>query len=618
MAGITGSNVPKWLNFGGQWVSRFSGMAKSRRPAPTTATLPRDHDHRSASFPDLFPIYTLRCCSSCSNGGNQDRDDQDKRARCCPHERDWMKCPSSDTPQATTMTSPSVYDNFVWREISPGIWQRDADEAEVFYSSLVKQYAGSGRMHFAITGHVSLTIPVLEGQDATAVAPRFDAALQAAWLRLRHQLPSIGAQVHFDIHEQKWKKTYTILPDDGARAAWLDKTFHFITDGQTGVEWANSDPPAPELATLFVVAVPTSPNSGVRRDIVLRSPHDIIDGIGTLQLLNAFVHHASQALAECSTMQLAIFDGSETARLSPPYRVAAAVPPVPTPEQKAKQAALQEANNAPQDLAVGSIGIPYRQGAPLPGKHQRVAHTISADRASSLLAALKAIGATPTHAFHAAIAMVVRDLHTESLSAPPDAGALVKYINYILRNERQSCQPPFNGPHHAAAVYHSVSGAELAVTMPATVFTDASKRDDEFLDILAQMRRFYHSVRDDKDHFALAPYIWTAATPSLPLPQSENDKWDIPVPSPNSKPSVSISSMGLIDKLIVSRVGEIEVHNPWVTGEELGTGLGLFLGTFRGEMELSAAFNEAWHTAEEVHGFLDRCERIVFGWVDRR
>lgn len=55
-----------------------------------------------------------------------------------------------------------------------------------------------------------------------------------------------------------------------------------------------------------------------------------------------------------------------------------------------------------------------------------------------------------------------------------------------------------------------------------------------------------------------------------------------------------------------------------MTGEELGTGLGLFLGTFRGEMELSAAFNEAWHTAEEVHGFLDRCERIVFGWVDRR
>ncbi|KAK4173219.1 hypothetical protein QBC36DRAFT_336253 [Triangularia setosa] len=515
------------------------------------------------------------------------------------------------------MTALSVYDNFVWREVGPGVWQRDADEAEVFYSSLVKQYAGSGRMHFAISGHVSLTIPVSEGQDANIVASRFDSALRTAWLRLRHQLPSIGSQVHFDSREQKWKKTYTTLPDDGARNAWLGKTFHFVATGQTGLEWAISDPPAPELATLFVVSAAASSGSRARRDIILRSPHDIIDGIGTLQLLNAFVHHASQAFSQESPVPVTLCDGTETTRLSPPYRVAADVPPVPTPEQQAKQAALQEINNAPRDLAIESISIPYQQGALLPGKHQRVAHTIPTDRASTLLAALKGVGATPTHAFHAAIAMAVRDLHTESLSVAPAAGTRVKYINYILRNERRTCQPPFNGPDHAAAVYHSVSGAKLNVTMPAIIPTNVTDRDQQFLDILAQTRQFYHSVRDDKDHFALAPYIWSAATPSLPLPQSENDEWNVPVPLPNSKPSVSISSMGLIDKLIASRVDDIEVHNPWVTGEELGTGLGLFLGTFRGEMELSAAFNEAWHTVEEVSGFLDRCEEIVFGWVDR-
>ncbi|KAK0666897.1 hypothetical protein QBC41DRAFT_304789 [Cercophora samala] len=207
------------------------------------------------------------------------------------------------------MASLSVCDNFVWREVNPGVWQRDADETEVFYSSLVKQYAGSGRMHFAITGHVSLVIPVSDGQDATAVASRFDAALQTAWLRLRHQLPSIGSQVHFDSHEQKWKKTYTVSPDDDARAAWLDNTFHFVSNGQTEVEWAIADPPAPELATLFVVVTPASSGSEARRDIVLRSPHDIIDGIGTLQLLNAFVHHASQAFGEDSPLQLATVMG---------------------------------------------------------------------------------------------------------------------------------------------------------------------------------------------------------------------------------------------------------------------------------------------------------------------
>lgn len=57
--------------------------------------------------------------------------------------------------------------------------------------------------------------------------------------------------------------------------------------------------------------------------------------------------------------------------------------------------------------------------------------------------------------------------------------------------------------------------------------------------------------------------------------------------------------------------GGIEVHNPWVTGEELGNGLGLFLGTFRDELELSAAYNDAWHDRGEVEDFLERCQRVV-------
>lgn len=139
---------------------------------------------------------------------------------------------------------------------------------------------------------------------------------------------------------------------------------------------------------------------------------------------------------------------------------------------------------------------------------------------------------------------------------------------------------------------------------------------EEFSRILIKMRDYYHSVRHDADHSSLAPAIWTAMTPPVPLPTGDSNEQPLSVPSPNPKPSVSLSSMGVVDRIISPERGGISSYNPWVTGEELGTGLGLFLGSFRGELCLSAAFNEAWHTREEVEGFLARCERNVFAWVN--
>jgi hypothetical protein len=57
--------------------------------------------------------------------------------------------------------------------------------------------------------------------------------------------------------------------------------------------------------------------------------------------------------------------------------------------------------------------------------------------------------------------------------------------------------------------------------------------------------------------------------------------------------------------------GAFELDTPWVTGEELGTGLGLFLGTWKGVLTLSAAYNDAWHDKEEVVRFIERCNVIV-------
>ena len=84
-----------------------------------------------------------------------------------------------------------------------------------------------------------------------------------------------------------------------------------------------------------------------------------------------------------------------------------------------------------------------------------------------------------------------------------------------------------------------------------------------------------------------------------------------PGPAPRDAPSVGISSLGRVDDIIPSQIGRVRARQPWVTGEELGTGFGVFLGAWQGRLEVSAAFNDAWHNEDEVRGFLDRVQGVV-------
>ena len=53
------------------------------------------------------------------------------------------------------------------------------------------------------------------------------------------------------------------------------------------------------------------------------------------------------------------------------------------------------------------------------------------------------------------------------------------------------------------------------------------------------------------------------------------------------------------------------MEEPWVIGAEYSTGLGLFLGTWKGVLCLSSGYNEAFHSRDEVVSFLQRVNNIV-------
>ena len=494
---------------------------------------------------------------------------------------------------------------FEWQNTEPGRWERDIDEVEEFYTSLARAYEGTGRVFFAMTGFISLSVQVKQGSDYLGTERRVEEALKHAWTRVRFDHPTIASRVEYDESQGKYKKIYETFPDDASQRQWLEDTFQVVPERMSGLDWCNSDPPVPSLPTLFLIKNALSDGQTFSADLVLRSHHDIVDGMGALLLFNNLLATAAFAY-EQSAPKLPQF-GEEWSNLSPPLRVAAGIPTTLSPESEEHMRGILE-HNASVKKGIQIASPPFQQESIHPGKHQRVAVTLSKSTTDKLLDKCRSLGLSITHAYHAAIALAVRDLQERK-----QTDSMIRYISYCLVNERGHCKPPYGTSNHPVSVYHSVSGRCLYVdlTVPALGSGfDSTIEKENYLSTAQHIRDYYLEIRDNKEYMNLIPAFWEMSTP--PYPGSQPPA----IPPRIETPSASISSMGVLDKIIRHSYGRFNVDSPWVTGEELGTGLGVFLDTWKGRLTLSAAYNDAWHGKEEVLDFLNRCNDIVRRGLD--
>jgi hypothetical protein len=491
--------------------------------------------------------------------------------------------------------------HLLWHETAPREYNRGIDEAEQLYTSLAKTFAGTGHTYFAITAYTGLTISVTASEAVAELETRLHDSFRYAWKRLRYDHPTLAAPVEYDPFTKSCRKIYRSPQNEAEVNEWLEETLKFVNTGENGLEFANSDPVVGRFATLYILTPrQTSGQSSLKRDIVFSSHHDIIDGIGTLILFNNLFRHASEAFNSPDDHSDIVF-GDEHQNLSPPFRIASGIPPMPTQAQAEKFNKIQTANiAAAKDAEV--LGVPFNANITMPRRSQRIATHLSAAETHTLLSKCKTAGATVTQAFHAAIALAVRDIQKRE-----DQERKAKYISYSLINLRAACKPPYNSTSYAAAVYHSTSANRLVVdlTIPAAKAPKPiAQPAEEFLQVLKQVKAFYQSFKPDADYLATVPSLYARSTP--PYPDEP-----CPVPPPNKTPSVSLSSMGLVDKIIQPKYGRFEVEEPWVIGAEYSTGLGLFLGTWKGVLCLSSGYNEAYHSSDEVMSFLQRVKNVI-------
>ncbi|RYO98930.1 hypothetical protein DL764_006963 [Monosporascus ibericus] len=225
-----------------------------------------------------------------------------------------------------------------WREASPGLWYCAVDEMEQFYTALTKPYEGSGRHFFAITGHISLEVGTAESHSREDVERRIEDAVRKGRAALRYDHLTIASRVMQDPGTGKFSKIYRTSKTDAQRDPWPENTVKVVSTGQTGMEWANSDHPVPDLPA-------------------------------SLYYKTASVQHWS--FAEDDPYQLPDIDGSEPLNLSPPFRIAANVPPTLTEAQQRRRsgnavqnAAAAEGDEAPSSTSAEdqAISLDFKHG----------------------------------------------------------------------------------------------------------------------------------------------------------------------------------------------------------------------------------------------------------------
>lgn len=533
------------------------------------------------------------------------------------------------TKTTISQGNKDVEDRFQWRYTASGLWERDLDEVELFYSSIAKLTREAGAGCFPVTACVNIQASVADDVTNEEANDRIESAIQRAWVTLRYEHPSLASWTDYDEETDKWTKFYSPLPSPdrdtvGEQQQRLASTLVMVESDMTGIEWLNDDPILFQRSTLFILRPSTTETTGnghLKRTLLLRCPHEITDGIGVLHLLQQLLAHVAKAYELDDAYVMPVF-GNEAKNLSPPLRTAASLPQTPTAEQLRYLNAIKN-KNASLQADMPLFGLPLSAEKATAGKRQYLPLSLSNSLSAQVLSGCKARGVSVTHAFSAALILALRDLQPRSDRALP-----MRYFNQALINLRNACRPPFDTGAYAAAVYHmlSVEGISVDVVVPAIGAEQESEtKIKEFAAVTDQVRDFFATIRGSEsvllsDLIAVSPLVWASITPSLSRAaketssqtKSEANSPDDTAPPPFS--SVSLSSIGNINSIISPNHGALLVSDAWVAAESMGPGVALFLGTWEGKSTLIASFGSNWHDTRYVKRFLRRIlERMVEG-----
>ena len=433
-----------------------------------------------------------------------------------------------------------------WKETSSGRYERSFNSLERCYRTISAAGAALNRDHYAITAVARLRLGPSIGDSAKA--------LRQAWRTLRYDFPLIAAYGQGDTYIYE-------VPSTSALDSWLKETFII-------------EPPTSSTTGMYGEAVPTElarmhyfPHTS---EVLFSSSHWRIDGIGSLHLLNHFLH----LLAYPGSFQFG--DEGKNLLIGLDEATGAVSEATPEMEEAATELLMKYVNNLP------TIGLPASLDR-VPCGSGRCGISFTPQATCAVVAKCKTLGFSVTTAVHAAMVCAT--------SQHPNPSA-TQYTSWVTWDLRRHLPSPYNGATNAVSNFHT--GVPVIVK-PST-----------FLENAAQLRICYSEKLTAPGPRNMLPFLscYTEKVTSVLMQP--------PPPGVLPPTDPTLMSLGVLDAFLDSKHGDVvEVNDFWLGVDVLTPQLMVYVWTLRGKMQLSACYNKSYYVREFVEEFLGQVKHVL-------
>ncbi|KAI3008187.1 hypothetical protein CBS147346_2758 [Aspergillus niger] len=458
-----------------------------------------------------------------------------------------------------------------WTEVSPNRYERPFDSIETFYRAVAAAGAPLNKEHYLIT----CTLQLSPLPPATAV--------EQAWKALRHVYPQLAAEPEPDSNGSD-RFVYKAITSTTQLDSWAKETFHVDID-RTANDLYEQLTPSPRVHLYYLPST---------SEVVFRTPHWRIDGIGLHHMQSAFL----QLLADGTVHPI---DGTEPSRLCPAVDQAIAdsdLPKaIPLDEATATAASNKELQPCLTQTENGNLMLTTLPNV-LPSTPKRILRHIDSATTARLLDACSAHNITITAATHAALALT--DLQSAlHLEKKPD------YVGFNPLDLRRYLPEPWNGSAAAVSLYHT--GLPFRIPLyPAQV-----EKREEFIRLAREFTSLYKRNLAKEAPQNLFDFLPTYVGRVMQVLGAAP-------PDPLLAPAhPELSSMGRVNQLLKTEVEgkewTVKVEEWWVAIEVINRLLLTQVWTFNGELVLSVHWNEAFYERSFVEGVFDRWREELIG-----
>ncbi|CRG91773.1 hypothetical protein PISL3812_08825 [Talaromyces islandicus] len=452
-----------------------------------------------------------------------------------------------------------------WKLVHDGTWRKELGGLEKVYRFQSTASRVTGREHWGLYSSCKLTW-------SDSLSRGITVALRDAWKALRVEFPALGLVIdgYEAVYRPENKSGNEKYDTSRSLEQWAQKTFS-VEQNRT-VEEIIAQYPLNDLPTLFWF-----PQTS---ELMILISHWRTDGLGSVMLLNRllelFVERPDVSLGQCDPVY------TELAKISPSLEDAAGTPLVPTPK------ILETAGRVSKlfrEKAIKSVGIPFKgDRATSPGNTAIVAIVYTPESSKSLFDACKARQITVSAAIHTALAQTVFELTS--------AENITEYATIMSVNMRPYIEKPYNTSEHACRTY--------VTSITPTVRRGASF--NESTTSLTQLFKNWYS----KDFSQALREVYQGASRALLSPPPQ-----LTGPPPNPPSGILHSNLGVVDRFLGTEFGDgaLQISKFRFGVSMMTRQMLLYPWSFRGELNLSINYNDAFYDASSPQQVLEGIQR---------